>query len=264
MTEQTEAPPTYVEFAEHVATIVLDRPDALNAISTRLAETLARDVDSIGRRSDVRAVVVRSSSARAFCVGADLRERSSMSVDDLVEQRPTMIAAYGALALLPMPTIAAVGGFALGGGFELALTCDLIVADDTAVFGFPEVAVGLIPGGGGPWQAATRLGAARTADLVFTGRRLGADEADDWGLVARSVATGETADAARDLAASIATNAPLAVRHAKASLTAGLHLDRRSANEIEDDWWRRTVTTDDRIEGIAAFADKRPPAWTGT
>ncbi len=163
----------------------------------------------------MRAVVLSSTHERAFCVGADLKERNSFTDADLMRQRPHTRAAYTGVLELPMPTIAAVHGFALGGGFELALACDLIVADGTAVVGLPEVSVGVIPGGGGTQLLPRRVGAARAAELVFTARRVPAAEAGELGLVDQFVADGQDRAEALALAARIARNSPVGLRAAK-------------------------------------------------
>lgn len=167
----------------HVAELVLDRPKAMNAVSTEMARSIGAACAALGADRDVRVTVLTSTHPRAFCVGADLKERNSLSDAELVRQRPTARAAYTGVLELPMPAIAAVHGFALGGGFELALSCDLIVADPTAVVGLPEVSVGVIPGGGGTQLLPRRVGAARAAELIFTARRLEAPEAHALGLV---------------------------------------------------------------------------------
>lgn len=156
----------------YVAELVLDRPKAMNAVSTEMARSIAAACDALAADPAARAVVVTSTHERAFCVGADLKERNSFTDAELVRQRPTARACYTGVLDLPMPTVAAVHGFALGGGFELALACDLIVADATAVVGLPEVSVGVIPGGGGTQLLPRRVGAARAAELVFTARRV--------------------------------------------------------------------------------------------
>src|ERR1022692_2412898 len=160
-----------------IAEIVLDRPEAMNALSTAMAVRLARVCAELGADRQVRAVVL-AASGRAFCVGADLKERAAMSDAQLLAQRPVFRAAFGAVLGIPQPVIAAVHGYALGGGCELALSCDLIVADETAVFGLPETTVGLVPGGGGTQLAPRRLGPGRAADLILTGRQLGVAEAE--------------------------------------------------------------------------------------
>ncbi|MDX6362318.1 MAG: hypothetical protein QOC85_1321, partial [Streptomyces sp.] len=156
----------------HVAELALDRPKAMNAVSTDMARAIAGACAALAADREVRVVVLTSTHERAFCVGADLKERNSFSDADLVRQRPVARAAYTGVLELPMPTVAAVHGFALGGGFELALSCDLIVADRTAVVGLPEVSVGVIPGGGGTQLLPRRVGAARAAELIFSARRL--------------------------------------------------------------------------------------------
>ncbi|NNN38379.1 enoyl-CoA hydratase/isomerase family protein, partial [Streptomyces sp. S3(2020)] len=161
----------------HVAELALDRPKAMNAVSTEMARSLGAACAALGDDKDVRVVVLTSTHERAFCVGADLKERNSFSDADLVRQRPVARGAYTGVLELPVPTVAAVHGFALGGGFELALACDVIVADRTAVVGLPEVSVGVIPGGGGTQLLPRRVGAARAAELIFTARRVEAGEA---------------------------------------------------------------------------------------
>jgi enoyl-CoA hydratase/carnithine racemase len=247
----------------HVREIVLDRPVAHNALSTAMARALAQACRVVAADAAARAVVLSSASAKAFCVGADLKERAGFTDDDLRRQRPIFRAAFGAVLDLPQPTIAAVHGFALGGGTELALSCDLIVADETAVLGLPEVTVGLVPGGGGTQLLARRVGYSRAADLIFTGRRLTADEAAAFGLVDRLVAAGGARGAALELAATIAGNSPVGVRAAKRALRLGLGTDLGAGLDIEDAAWRTVAFSGDRREGIAAFNEKRPPDWPG-
>ena len=241
--------------------IVLDRPEAHNALSTAMAQELGEVAREVAADDAVRAVVLSSSSAKAFCVGADLKERNGFSDADLLAQRPHFRAAFGGVLDLPVPTIAAVHGFALGGGFEFALSCDLIVCDETAVLGLPEVTVGVIPGGGGTQLLSRRVGSARAADLIFTGRRIDVDEAQRLGLVDRRVAAGDDREAALALATTIAANSPVGVRNAKRALRLGLDADLAGGLEIEDAAWRATAFSADRAEGVAAFNEKRKPAW---
>ena len=243
----------------HVAVLTLDRPSVRNAISTALAQSIAAACASIAGDADVQAVVLASSSPLSFCAGADLKERGSFSNEQLLAQRPTMRAAFTALLELPQPSIAAVAGHALGGGLELALSCDVIYADATALLGLPEVSVGLVPGGGGTQLLARRIGHNRAADLIFTGRRLDAREAERIGLVDRVV--DDVTAAALAWAEAAAANSPVAVRAAKAAMQSPLlaaGLDR------EDDAWRTAAVSADRREGIAAFNEKRPPNWSGS
>ncbi len=247
----------------HVAVIVLDRPSAMNAISTAMAHALHGATAEVATDPDVRAVVVASSRAKAFCVGADLKERNGFSDDDLRRQRLVTGPAYRSVLDLPVPVIAAVEGFALGGGCEIALCCDLVVADGTAALGLPEVSVGVIPGAGGTQLVARRVGWSRAADLVFTARKVTADEAYRLGLVDRLVQDGGAREAALALAGTIASNSPVGVRAAKRAMRLGLEGSLAAGMEIEDAAWRTVAFSGDRAEGIAAFAEKRPPRWPG-
>ncbi|MFF6984836.1 enoyl-CoA hydratase-related protein [Streptomyces sp. NPDC010273] len=247
----------------YVAELVLDRPKAMNAVSTAMAGSIAEACAALAADRDVRVTVVTSSHERAFCVGADLKERNSLTDAELVRQRPLARAAYTGVLELPMPTIAAVHGFALGGGFELALSCDLIVADSTAVVGLPEVSVGVIPGGGGTQLLPRRVGAARAAELIFTARRLPAPEAAELGLVDVLVETAQDREEALALATRIAANSPIGLRAAKRALRLGHGLDLRAGLEIEDAAWRSVAFSGDRAEGVAAFNEKRKPEWPG-
>ncbi|WP_030174853.1 enoyl-CoA hydratase/isomerase family protein [Spirillospora albida] len=245
----------------HVAEIVLDRAEALNALSTAMARRLAEVCAEVAADAAVRAVVLSAAGEKAFCVGADLKERNGMSDEELLAQRPVFRAAFGGVLNLPQPVIAAVHGYALGGGCEFALSTDLIVADESAVFGLPEVGVGLVPGGGGTQLALRRLGPGKAADLVFTGRRLGIEEAVEYGLVDRRVPAGTVREEALGIAGTIALNSPTAVRAAKRAMRQGAALPLEAALDLEENAWRTTAFSADRREGIAAFNEKRRPVW---
>lgn len=249
--------------AGHVVELVLDRPEAHNALSTAMARDIAAATVALAADGALRVVVVTSASEKAFCVGADLKERNTFIDADLMAQRPHFRAAFGGILGLPVPTVAAVHGFALGGGLELALSCDLIVCDETAVLGLPEVTVGVIPGGGGTQLLTRRLGSSRAADLVFTGRRLDADEAWRLGLADRRVPAGGDRDAALELARTIAANSPVGVRNAKRALRQGSDVDLATGLDVEDGAWRATAFSADRAEGVAAWGEKRRPDWPG-
>jgi enoyl-CoA hydratase/carnithine racemase len=246
-----------------VAELVMDRPAALNAVSTEQARAIAVACTELSVDRSLNVVILASALDRAFCVGADLKERAGFTDDDLAAQRPITRAAYGGVLDLPMPTLAAVEGFALGGGCELALACDLIVASDSAVFGLPEVGVGLVPGGGGTQLLSRRIGVNQAADLIFTARRVGAEEALRLGLVDRRVVTGCARAAALELAAEIGAHSPVALRNAKWALRRGADVDLTSGLSIEDQAWQRTAFSADRAEGIAAFNARRSPQWPG-
>ena len=247
-----------------VVHVVLDRPGALNAISTALAAELAEAFTDLAADQSLRAVVLASSSAKAFCVGADLKERAGFSDAQLRAQRVVYRRMSAALLAVPVPVVAAVAGYALGGGLELALLGDLIVADTTAVVGLPEVSVGVIPGLGGTQLLPRRIGVARAAELVYTARRLDAEEAGALGVVDRVVPEGAARATATDVAGTIARNSPVAVRNAKRAIRLGTGVDLASGLEIEDGAWRATAFSADRAEGVSAFAEKRAPRWPGS
>lgn len=251
------------DHAGHVAVILLDRPSAMNAISTEMAQALRAATTEVASDPLVRAVVVASTSTKAFCVGADLKERNAFSDDDLRRQRLVTGPAYRGVLDLPVPVVAAVAGYALGGGCEIALACDLVVADTTAVMGLPEVSVGVVPGGGGTQLLTRRLGWSRAADLVFTARRLDGEECYRLGLADRLVPEGSATAAALDLATTIAGNSPVGVRNAKKAMRLGLDVDLATGLEVEDAAWRATAFSGDRAEGVRAFTERRAPRWPG-
>ncbi|MDQ3765734.1 MAG: enoyl-CoA hydratase-related protein [Actinomycetota bacterium] len=244
-----------------VSVVTLNRPDYMNAISGALADRLTDRLHEVARDMDTWTVVLTAAGKKAFCVGADLKERQKFSLEDFHRNRTSMRSMFGALRELPQPSIASTFGFVLGGGFELALSCDLTVAADDAVFGLPEARVGLIPAGGAT-QLLTRAAGPRVAkEMIFTGRRLDAQRAKQTGLVAEVVERGYLADATMALAKEICGSSPVAVREAKGAIDAALGAPLGNGLELENEAWRRTVQSDDRAEGIAAFNDKREPRW---
>ena len=177
-----------IDAGERVATLTLNRPQALNAISRQLATDLLAACDLLSRLEEVRAVIITGAGERAFCAGADLKERLGLSAAERADHTARIEAAAEALAMLPMPTIAAIRGYALAGGSELAIACDLRVASDDAVMGFPEVKVGIFPGAGGALRLPRIVGNGAARDLLFTGRQIAADEAMRIGLIDRMAA----------------------------------------------------------------------------
>lgn len=251
-----------VETSGQVATISLDRPQALNAISGALATELSEVCRALARDKDVWVVVLRAEGEKAFCVGADLKERASFTTDDYFSNRTQMREMFEAVRSLPQPTIASVFGFALGGGFELALSCDVIVAAEATKMGLPEMRVGLLPAGGGTQLLARRTGLARAKEIIYTARRLDAAEALQIGVVARVVARDELDRETRDLALEMCKASPVAARAAKRALDASLGSPIEEGVEFENDMWREVITSEDRAEGISAFNEKRDPKWS--
>jgi len=250
----------------HVVELVLDRPGSLNALSTEFAGRIGRAVAALTAEtgpSRLRAVVLSSSLTTAFCVGADLKQRHTFSDADLLHQREVFRAMADAFVQLPVPAVAAVEGYALGGGFELALLCDLAVAGAGAVLGLPEVSVGVVPGLGGTQLLTRRIGSARAGDLIYTARRITAEQALALGAVDRVVPAGQARPAALELATTIAAHSPVGVRHAKRAILAGRDVSLAEGLDVEDAAWRATAFSPDRAEGVAAFVEKRRPVWPG-
>jgi enoyl-CoA hydratase/carnithine racemase len=246
---------------DRIAVVTLNRPDALNAISGDMADELSEAFWRLRHDREVWAVVIAAAGEKAFCVGADLKERAKFTLYDFYKNRDQIRGLFSSLRKIPQPTIASVFGFALGGGFELALSCDLIVAADDAVFGLPETRVGLIPAGGGTQLLTRKVGVARAKELIFRGRRFDAKEAKELGLVAELCARGDLESWTMQIAADICKSSPVAVRQAKEAIDSALGLPLEDGLEREQDAWRRTMNSLDREEGIAAFAEKRDPEW---
>jgi enoyl-CoA hydratase/carnithine racemase len=247
---------------DSIAVLTLDRPEALNAIDNALLAALHDALDQLEADADLRGILITGTGDRAFSAGMDLRERAGFSDDDLRAQRERIVSLIARVHELPVATIAAVEGFALAGGFELALACDLIVASSTAVFGLPEVKVGIFPGGGSTQTLTWLVGPARARDVILTGRRLSAAEAEAWGIVARVVDPGGARTAAAALAEAIAEGAPLGIRQAKAAIR-GAHRALAEGLAAENVLYEVVLASSDRREGFRAFAEKRPPRFEG-
>lgn len=245
-----------------VGIVRIERPDALNAISGKVADDLKDVFYEVGSRPDIWVMVLTGAGDKAFCVGADLKERATFTIDEFYSNRRQVRAMFQQLRAVPQPTIASVFGFALGGGFELALSCDLMVAAEGAEMGLPEVRVGLMPAGGGTQLLTRKVGEARAKDLVFRGRRMSADEAYAFGLATRLVPRDELEAATLETARDICRSSPIAVRESKRAIEAALGSRIDEGIEIEHAAWERVVATADRAEGINAFNDKRDPEWS--
>jgi enoyl-CoA hydratase len=245
-----------------VAVLTVDRQEKLNALNRQVVEEIGQALLEIEAEGP-RVIVVTGAGERAFIAGADIR---AMSVMDPLEAKRFSEIGHAAMALLdrsPIPTIAAVNGYALGGGCEVALACDVRIAAENATFGFPEVGLGILPGMGGTQRLPRLIGPALAKELIFTGRRIGAGEAREIGLVNRVVAEGEALNVARELAAEISANAPLAVRHAKSAANRSLDVDLVSGLEYEADQFALLFATEDASEGMNAFGEKRKPKFEG-
>jgi enoyl-CoA hydratase len=244
-----------------VALVTLDRPEVLNALDFELIRQLTEALEALDAGGQCRAIVVTGSGERAFAAGADIRELAVQTPTSLF--RGNEFHRWERIKRIRTPLIAAVRGVALGGGCELAMTCDMIVAADDARFGQPEILLGVMPGAGGTQRLTRAIGKAKAMELVLTGGMLSARDAEASGLVTKLVPAADVVPAALELAAKIASMAPVAVRAAKeavnrafeVSLEAGLEFERRAFYLLFD--------TEDAKEGLAAFTEKRKPAWKG-
>jgi len=240
----------------------LQRPEAMNAISVALQEKLGELAHALRARGDVRALVLIG-SGRAFCAGADLKERAGMdeaAVHRFLNRTNEIFAQFEEL---PIPTIAALNGFAFGGGLELALCCDLRLAAESARLGLTETSLGIIPGAGGTQRLARAIGLPRAKELVFTARKIDAGAALELGLVHESVPDDALLERALEVAEEITQNAPIALKQAKIALNRGYDTDLASGLAIERKAYDNTLPTRDRLEALQAFREKRPPMYRG-
>ncbi|XP_078187984.1 enoyl-CoA hydratase domain-containing protein 2, mitochondrial isoform X17 [Callithrix jacchus] len=245
----------------------MNRPRARNALGNVFVSELLEALAQLREDRQVRVLLFRSAVKGVFCAGADLKEREQMSEAEVGVFVQRLRGLMNDIAAFPAPTIAAMDGFALGGGLELALACDLRVAASSAILGLIETTRGLLPGAGGTQRLPRCLGVALAKELIFTGRRLSGTQAHALGLVNHSVAQNEEGDAAyhraRALAQEILPQAPIAVRLGKVAIDRGMEVDIASGMVIEGICYAQNIPTRDRLEGMAAFREKRPPKFVG-
>ncbi|TFK28888.1 enoyl-CoA hydratase [Coprinopsis marcescibilis] len=254
-----------VESLPGVYGLALNRPQTKNAISVKLLQELRECIDTAKYDKDVRVLVLHSTTLGSFCAGADLVERRSMSQVQVNKFLSDLRDALGKLESLPMPTIAAIDGPALGGGLEMSLACDLRVAGyNVSKIGLPETSLGIIPGAGGTQRVTRVVGPAKSKDLIFTARTLTAPEALEWGLLNYiSEPEGTGYDRALVLAQKIATNAPLALRAAKQAISRSEDLALEAGLDFERASYETLLTSQDRLEALHAFKEKRRPVFKG-
>lgn len=244
-----------------VALITLDRPEVLNALDAETMRQLVEALERLDGDDACRCVVITGAGERAFAAGADIREMSDATPVSLTIDNS--FARWERIRRVRVPLIAAVRGYALGGGCELAMACDMIVASDDATFGQPEIKIGVIPGAGGTQRLTHALGKAKAMELILTGRTLGAREAEAHGLVTRVVAREETIPAALELAAQVAQMPPLAVIAAKEAVNRAYELSLEAGLEFERRNFFLLFASEDQKEGMRAFIEKRPAEWKG-
>jgi enoyl-CoA hydratase len=244
-----------------VALVTIDRQEALNALSFDILDSIADALERLDRDPACRVVVLTGAGPRAFAAGADIKELATQTSASL--RGGKRFAVWDRIAAVGLPVIAAVRGYALGGGCELAMACDLIIAGDDATFGQPEIRIGVIPGGGGTQRLTRAIGQAKAMEMILTGRSMSAVDAERAGLVTRVVPAETTLDAALELASRIASMPPRAVRAAKASIRAVAERPLSQGLAAEREAFFDLFDTTDQSEGMAAFIDKRAPVWTG-
>ena len=253
-------PLVVAERDDAVALARLNRPEARNALSPALLEQLLALLERWDADPEVRCIVIAGSD-ETFAAGADIKAMRDRSFTDVVTHPAASF--WPRLAAVRTPLVAAVSGWALGGGCELALACDMVVASETAQFGQPEITLGIIPGGGGTQRLARVLGKQRAMELVLTGRRITAEEAAALGIVNRVVPAGEWLPAARELAQTVARRPPLAVRLAKEAVLGADETALAAGLEHERRLYELAMATEDRVEGMTAFIEKRRPEFRG-
>jgi enoyl-CoA hydratase/carnithine racemase len=246
-----------------IMTITLNRPEAANALSIQMLEGLYDAIQTCKYDRSVRCIVITGAGDKAFCAGADLKERAGMDPTQVKKTVSLIRENINSLELLPQPVIAAVNGVAFGGGTELALACDFRIASETAKLGLTETSLGIIPGAGGTQRLPRLVGKGRAKELIFTARRIDAEEALEIGLVEFKVPHESLLDKALEIAGQIVRNGPIAVAQAKFAIDKGYDIELNTGLAIEQNAYEVTIPTKDRLEGLQAFKEKRTPIYNG-
>ncbi len=240
----------------HVATITINRPKALNALSTAVLTDLNAALDEVAADQDVYALIITGAGEKSFVAGADIAEMKDKSVEEAAEYGKFGNAVFRKIETFRCPVIAAVNGFALGGGCELAMSCDIRVASENAVFGQPEVGLGITPGFGGTQRLARLVGAGIAKEMIYTARNIKAQRAAEIGLVNKVVAAEELSATVMKMAQGIAKNAPIAVAYAKKAINNGLQTDIDAGIAIEVEEFSKCFASEDQTYGMTCFLEK--------
>jgi enoyl-CoA hydratase len=251
------------ELTGGIATITLNRPNVHNAMNEKMREELTACFGELAQSADARVIVVTGAGERAFSAGADIREFVAPQVPVKFRDSRRRVDFRAAMDRCGQPIIAAINGFALGGGLELALACDIRIAGDSSLLGLTEVNLAIIPGGGGTQRLPRLVGRGKALEMILTGARIDAREALRIGLVERVVPAAEVQSSAQELARELAERAPIAMRYAKEAVVKGLGMSLEDGLRLENDLATLLRTTEDRIEGAKAFLEKRKPRFTG-
>jgi len=243
--------------------VTLDRHGAMNAIGNDTLKYLQRILETLNEDSSARVVILCSSLPKVFCAGADLKERRRMNTSEVKNFVSSLRSTFSFVEALSVPTIAVIEGAALGGGLELALSCDLRVCGDAATFGMPETGLAIIPGAGGTQRLPRLIGRSQAKELIFTGRKVDGKQALALGLVSHCVSAGDAYSKALEIARDIIKKGPLAIKLAKVAIDRGSEVDTYSGMFVEESCYAELLNSNDRLEGLAAFAEKRKPNYTG-
>ncbi len=243
--------------------LTLNRPKAMNSFNFDLLYALRDQLFDLQFKSDLRCLIITGAGEKAFCAGADLKERATLSQDEVKKFILTIRGVLSDVHDFPKPVIAAVNGVALGGGTELALASDLRVLSDNATMGLTEARLAIIPGGGGTQRLPRIVGVAKAKEMIFTGKRIGAEESLDIGLANTVCKSEELIDKCMEFAEMINKTGPIAVEQAKYAINKGMETDLATGLAIESNAYRITIPTEDRVEGLKAFQEKRPPVYKG-
>jgi len=256
---------THIDYkvVDHIAIIAFNRPEALNAFNFAMLNELSQIVEKIRFNRDIRVVIFTGNGEKSFSTGADLKERKTLSETEVREFLYKIRSTFQQIAELPQPTIAAINGYAFGGGLELALACDIRIASENAVMGLTETSLAIIPGAGGTQRLPRIIGEAKAKELIFTARRLNAEEALNYSIISRITERDHLLTICQNLASEIAKNGPIAVQQAKFAINHGMNVDLRTGLEIEHKAYEITIPTEDRMEALQAFSEKRKPIFKG-
>lgn len=252
-----------IEEQNKAVILTMNRPKVMNCLNFDLLYAIRDKIDDLQYRSDIRTVIITGSGEKSFCAGADLKERASLTPDEVKKFIITIRNLLTSIQNLPIPVISAVNGIALGGGTEVALASDIRVASQNASMGLTETRLAIIPGGGGTQRLPRIIGVAKAKELIFTGRRVDAKEALEIGLVNKITPLKNLLDECMKMADMIAETGPIAVEMAKYAINQGIETDLATGLAIESNAYRVTIPTKDRIEGLTAFKEKRKPHYKG-